>query len=69
MKMKAAVVRDYEAPLTIEEVELQEEPKAGEVLVKIKAVSICHTDLGIVHRFYPTPYRPVPATRGLESCR
>jgi Zn-dependent alcohol dehydrogenase len=30
-------------PLTIEEVEL-EGPKAGEVLVEVKATGICHTD-------------------------
>jgi S-(hydroxymethyl)glutathione dehydrogenase/alcohol dehydrogenase len=30
-------------PLTIEEVEL-EGPRAGEVLVEIKATGVCHTD-------------------------
>ena len=43
MKTKAAVAWKVGAPLTIEEVDL-EGPKAGEVLVEIKATGICHTD-------------------------
>jgi S-(hydroxymethyl)glutathione dehydrogenase / alcohol dehydrogenase len=43
MKTKAAVAWSAKAPLTIEEVDLQG-PKAGEVLVEVKATGICHTD-------------------------
>ncbi len=43
MKTKAAIAWKAGAPLTIEDVEL-EGPKAGEVLVEIKATGICHTD-------------------------
>ncbi|HOB03201.1 MAG TPA: alcohol dehydrogenase catalytic domain-containing protein, partial [Casimicrobium huifangae] len=43
MKTKAAVAWKSGAPLTIETVDL-EGPKAGEVLVEIKATGICHTD-------------------------
>jgi S-(hydroxymethyl)glutathione dehydrogenase/alcohol dehydrogenase len=43
MKTKAAIAWKAGAPLTIEEVDL-EGPKAGEVLVEIKATGICHTD-------------------------
>jgi S-(hydroxymethyl)glutathione dehydrogenase/alcohol dehydrogenase len=43
MKTKAAVAWKAGHPLTIEEVELQG-PKAGEVLVEVKATGICHTD-------------------------
>lgn len=43
MKTRAAVAWQAGKPLTIEEVELQG-PKAGEVLVEIKATGICHTD-------------------------
>jgi S-(hydroxymethyl)glutathione dehydrogenase/alcohol dehydrogenase len=43
MKIKAAVAHKAGAPLTIEDVDL-EGPKAGEVLVEIKATGICHTD-------------------------
>ncbi|HYH40608.1 MAG TPA: S-(hydroxymethyl)glutathione dehydrogenase/class III alcohol dehydrogenase [Burkholderiales bacterium] len=43
MKVKAAVALEAGAPLGIETVDL-EGPRAGEVLVEIKATGICHTD-------------------------
>jgi len=43
MKTRAAVAHKAGAPLVIETVDL-EGPKAGEVLVEIKATGICHTD-------------------------
>jgi len=43
MKTRAAVAHKAGIPLTIENVEL-DGPKAGEVLVEIKATGICHTD-------------------------
>jgi S-(hydroxymethyl)glutathione dehydrogenase/alcohol dehydrogenase len=43
MKTRAAVAWKAGAPLSIETVDL-EGPKAGEVLVEIKATGICHTD-------------------------
>jgi S-(hydroxymethyl)glutathione dehydrogenase/alcohol dehydrogenase len=43
MKTRAAVAWAAGKPLTIEEVDLQG-PRAGEVLVEIKATGICHTD-------------------------
>ncbi|MCA9605515.1 MAG: alcohol dehydrogenase catalytic domain-containing protein, partial [Myxococcales bacterium] len=43
MKIKAAVARAPNAPLTIEDVDL-EGPKEGEVLVELKATGVCHTD-------------------------
>jgi S-(hydroxymethyl)glutathione dehydrogenase / alcohol dehydrogenase len=43
VKVKAAVAYKAGAPLAIETVEL-EGPRAGEVLVEIKATGICHTD-------------------------
>ena len=42
--MKAAVLREVGAPLTLEDVEL-DEPKAGEVRVRIEAAGVCHSDL------------------------
>ncbi len=44
IKTKAAIAWKAGAPLTIEDVMLQA-PKAGEVLVEIKATGLCHTDL------------------------
>jgi S-(hydroxymethyl)glutathione dehydrogenase/alcohol dehydrogenase len=43
MNVRAAVAHKAGAPLTIETVKL-DGPKAGEVLVEIKATGICHTD-------------------------
>jgi S-(hydroxymethyl)glutathione dehydrogenase/alcohol dehydrogenase len=43
MKTRAAVAYAAGKPLVVEEVEL-EGPKAGEVLVEIKATGVCHTD-------------------------
>lgn len=43
MKTRAAVAWEAGQPLTIEEVDL-EGPKAGEVLVRIVATGVCHTD-------------------------
>src|SRR5881227_1716349 len=43
MKVKAAVAYEAGKPLSIETVQL-DGPRAGEVLVEIKATGICHTD-------------------------
>ena len=43
MEIKAAVAHEANKPLQIETVDL-EGPKAGEVLVEIKATGVCHTD-------------------------
>ena len=43
MKTRAAVAFAAKKPLEIVELDL-EGPKAGEVLVEIKATGICHTD-------------------------
>ncbi len=43
MKTRAAVAWKAGAPLSIETIDL-DGPRAGEVLVEIKATGICHTD-------------------------
>src|ERR1017187_5294179 len=43
MKVKAAVAHKAGSPLSIETVDL-DGPRAGEVLVEIKATGVCHTD-------------------------
>jgi S-(hydroxymethyl)glutathione dehydrogenase/alcohol dehydrogenase len=43
MKTRAAVAHEAGKPLTIETIDL-EGPRAGEVLIEIKATGICHTD-------------------------
>lgn len=45
--MKAAVLFDYDTPLRVEEVTL-DEPQDHEVLVKLVATGVCHTDIQVV---------------------
>lgn len=42
--MRAAVVHEFEQPLSVEEVR-KPEPGAGEVVVRIEASGLCHTDI------------------------
>jgi propanol-preferring alcohol dehydrogenase len=44
--MKAAVLREFKKPLTIEEVE-RPKPGAGEILIEVKACGVCHSDLHV----------------------
>ena len=55
--MKAAVVQRFGAPLTIEKVAVPS-PGPGEVLVKIVATGVCHTDLHAADGDWPV--KPVP---------
>lgn len=51
------------APLTVEEVTL-DEPGPGEVLVRITAAGLCHSDLSVVNGDRP---RPLPMVLGHEA--
>jgi aryl-alcohol dehydrogenase len=44
MRVTAAVAREEAQPFSVEELEL-EEPRMGEVLVRVVATGVCHTDL------------------------
>jgi len=57
MQIKAAVLREFGAPLQIEDIELAE-PKAGEVLVRLVACGVCHTDLYTASGADPSGYAP-----------
>ena len=71
MKMKAAVIRKMGAPqpyaeskpLKIEEVEIAS-PQKRELLVQIKAASLCHSDLSSINGNRP---RPTPMILGHEA--
>jgi succinate semialdehyde reductase (NADPH) len=54
--MRAAVLDQPCAPLRVEEIPIPE-PKAGEVLVKVVACGVCHTDLHVIKGevAFPTP--------------
>ncbi|SFT40325.1 alcohol dehydrogenase AdhP [Halomonas saccharevitans] len=64
--MKAAVVRKFGEPLTIEEVPTPR-PKRGEILVKVAASGVCHTDLHAVHGDWPVKPEPpfIPGHEGV----
>ena len=64
MKTKAAVAYEPNAPLVLEEIEL-DPPKAGEILVKLKATGICHSDLHAWKREWSM--MPFPVVLGHEG--
>jgi len=57
MRMRAAVLEEFGAPLVVQEVELAE-PKSGEVLVRLEACGVCHTDLYTASGADPSGYAP-----------
>jgi S-(hydroxymethyl)glutathione dehydrogenase / alcohol dehydrogenase len=57
MKMRAAVLEEFGEPLAVQEVELAE-PRAGEVLVRLHACGVCHTDLYTASGADPSGYAP-----------
>src|SRR5438105_11030138 len=57
MKIRAAVLEEFGAPLEVQELEL-EEPRAGEVLVRLAACGVCHTDLYTASGADPSGYAP-----------
>jgi aryl-alcohol dehydrogenase len=55
MQIKAAVARTVNGPFSLEALDL-EEPRFDEVLVRIVATGICHTDISMRdHKIYPVP--------------
>jgi S-(hydroxymethyl)glutathione dehydrogenase / alcohol dehydrogenase len=57
VKIRAAVLEQFGAPLEVQELELAE-PKAGEVLVRLVACGVCHTDLYTASGADPSGYAP-----------
>jgi S-(hydroxymethyl)glutathione dehydrogenase/alcohol dehydrogenase len=57
MKIRAAVLEEFGAPLHVTEVELAE-PGPGEVLVRIEACGVCHTDMYTASGADPSGYAP-----------
>ena len=64
--MKAAVVRELGKPLVIEEVPMPQ-AGAGQVLVKVAAAGVCHTDLHAAEGDWPVKPRPpfIPGHEGV----
>ena len=61
--MRAAVMYEVDQPLVVEEIEIAE-PGPGEVLVKLAAASICHSDL---HALLGEWGAPLPIVLGHEG--
>jgi S-(hydroxymethyl)glutathione dehydrogenase / alcohol dehydrogenase len=57
VRIKAAVLEEFGAPLTVQELELAK-PRAGEVLVRLVACGVCHTDLYTASGADPSGYAP-----------
>ncbi|MER2109162.1 MAG: zinc-dependent alcohol dehydrogenase family protein [Solibacillus sp.] len=71
MKIRSAILRAsgveqpyaQSKPIHIEEIEL-DAPQAGEVLIQVKAASLCHSDLSVINGSRP---RPLPMALGHEA--
>jgi S-(hydroxymethyl)glutathione dehydrogenase/alcohol dehydrogenase len=57
MQIRAAVLEEFGQPLVVQQLDLQD-PKAGEVLVRLVACGVCHTDLYTASGADPTGYAP-----------
>ncbi len=64
--MKAAIVKEFQSPLSIEEIPIPE-PKAGQIQVQIVASGVCHTDLHAAEGDWPVkPKLPfIPGHEGV----
>jgi S-(hydroxymethyl)glutathione dehydrogenase / alcohol dehydrogenase len=57
MQIRAAVLERFGEPLVVQDVAL-EGPRAGEVLVRLRACGVCHTDLYTASGADPSGYAP-----------
>jgi S-(hydroxymethyl)glutathione dehydrogenase / alcohol dehydrogenase len=57
VKIRAALLEEFGAPLEVQELDLAE-PQAGEVLVRLTACGVCHTDLYTASGADPSGYAP-----------
>jgi len=63
MQITAAIARDKGGDFSLETLEL-ESPRAGEVLVRVVATGVCHTDMVVRDGHLPTP---MPVVLGHEG--
>ena len=63
---RAAVVHEFHAPLSVEEV-ARPELRAGQILVKVEASGLCHTDIHAAHGDWPVKPSPpfIPGHEGV----
>jgi S-(hydroxymethyl)glutathione dehydrogenase/alcohol dehydrogenase len=65
VRIRAAVLEEFGKPLNVTELELAE-PRAGEVLVRLEACGVCHTDMYTASGADPSGY--APTVLGHEGC-
>ncbi len=63
MKITAAVAYDHHKPMSLEQLDL-EEPRDDEILVRLVATGLCHTDMAVIEGQLPTP---LPVVLGHEG--
>ncbi|UVC12291.1 NAD(P)-dependent alcohol dehydrogenase (plasmid) [Rhizobium sp. TH2] len=63
MQIKAAIARQQGADLSLETIDI-EEPRDNEILVKVVATGVCHTDIVVRDGMLPTP---LPVVLGHEG--
>jgi S-(hydroxymethyl)glutathione dehydrogenase / alcohol dehydrogenase len=57
VKVRAAVLEEFARPLVVQELELAD-PRRGEVLVRLVACAVCHTDMYTASGLDPSGYAP-----------
>ena len=57
MKIRAAVLEEFGRPLVVQQLDLAE-PREHEVLVRLEACGVCHTDMYTASGADPTGYAP-----------
>ncbi len=57
LKIRAAVLEEFGKPLVVQELDLAE-PRAGEVLIRLVACGVCHTDMYTASGVDPSGYAP-----------
>src|SRR5580704_1586413 len=62
VKVRAAVCHAFNQPLAVEDVQLQE-PAEGEVMVRVSACGVCHSDISFIDGAWDGP---LPAVYGHE---
>src|SRR5246127_3806908 len=69
--MKAAILREFKGPLSIEEVD-RPKPEAHDVLIQVEACGVCHSDLHVADgdwpELVPIPKRPFILGHEITGC-
>jgi len=61
--VRAAVLEQQNTPVSVSEIDIRP-PKAGEVLVRVAACGVCHSDLSVIDGSFPAP---LPVVLGHEA--